>query len=251
MLLSLQKVFKRFGGLQAVADLHLDVARGEVVGLIGPNGSGKTTLINVITQVVRADSGTIIFCGRRLNGLRPHQVARLGLTRTFQMLQLFNHLTVLENVLIGRHLTLRAGVFSSGLRLPAVVREEQAAVAAALETLDFFGLTGLRDVRAGDLSTGHARLVDLARAIGTNPRLMCLDEPASGLNSEEKELLMTALRRINQEKGIAMLLVEHDMKVVMDLCRRIVVLNEGALLAEGTPGEIRTNPAVISAYLGS
>ncbi|MDY0323895.1 MAG: ABC transporter ATP-binding protein [Candidatus Carbobacillus sp.] len=249
ILLSLEAVSKRFGGLKALDHVSLDVYEGEILALIGPNGAGKTTLFNVITGHYRPDEGKIIFDGRLINGLKPHIIAQLGIGRTFQNLRLFPSLTVLENVLSGRHSKLRSHFWHSLLHTPFERREEKHAQEVAQDLLKRLELGAMMDRAVGSLPYGRQKIVEIARALALEPRLLILDEPAAGLNDRERADLIDFIIRLNKER-LSILLIEHDMDLVMQLAHRIVVLDNGAVIATGLPDEIQNHPLVIEAYLG-
>ncbi|MBQ4567786.1 MAG: ABC transporter ATP-binding protein [Desulfovibrio sp.] len=249
-LLALSDVTKVFGGLIAINDLSFTVEAGSIVGLIGPNGAGKTTVFNCITGNYTPERGQILFDGTSIRGLRPHRVVELGIARTFQSIRLFGKLPVLENVLAGRHCRMRAGLLSCMLHTPAMRREEEAAVARCMEELDFVGLADRCHEAAGGLSYGNQRLLEVARALAADPRLLILDEPAGGMNDQETAALVEIIRAI-RARGVTVLLIEHDMRLVMQICEKLVVLEHGTLIAEGEPETVRANPAVIEAYLGA
>jgi len=248
-LLEVKSIQHSFGGLKAVDNVDFDVAQGRIKAVIGPNGAGKTTLFNIISGVISPDSGNITFNDRPISGLKPWQIAGHGISRTFQHLSLFPHMTVLENVMVGRHKLSRAGILASTLRLPSQLREERDIAAAALRELEFVGLADLAEVAVSDLSFGKRRMVELARALATEAELVLLDEPASGLNTGETAELAKLIMRI-RDRGVTVLLVEHDMSLVMDISDEILVLNFGKPIAEGDPATVRNNPDVISVYLG-
>jgi len=250
MLLEAQGVTKRFGGLTAVNAVDFAVAQGQIAAIIGPNGAGKTTLFNMISGVYKPDGGKLLFGGRDITGLGPEQIAPLGISRTFQNVRLFKQLSLLENVLVGMHLHLHSGLFRTMLRTRAQRLEELAAKREAVALLDDVGLRVLANEAAGSLAYGAGRRLEIARALATRPKLLLLDEPKAGMNPKETEELMLLIRRLRDERGITILLIDHDMKMVMGLAERIAVLDFGTKIAEGQPDEIRANPAVIEAYLG-
>jgi branched-chain amino acid transport system ATP-binding protein len=247
--LEVADVTRRFGGLVAVDALNMSVQVGEIRGLIGPNGAGKTTLLNLIGGQIRPSSGQIIVDCAEVSGLRADRRAALGVRRTFQNLKLFRDMTVLENVMVGLHTAARSEVIQALLRTPGQRREESAMAEAAHRVLAIVGLQGYAPQPATSLAYGHRRLLEIARAIVSKPRLVLLDEPAAGLNKTEAAGLVRLIQRIRAD-GATIILVEHHMEVVMTACERITVLNYGRLLAEGSPKEIRDNPTVIEAYLG-
>jgi len=246
-ILSIEHVGVRFGGLVAIADLHFDVHAGEIVSLIGPNGAGKTTAFNVMTGFLKPSQGQVRFRGTSLQGLQPHEIVRLGLGRTFQRTSVFPDDTVFDNVMIGLHRQGRARVLDTLLGRDrageARLRER------ARDLLDWVGLSGRAGEKAGALAYGEQRLVGVALALATEPAMLLLDEPVSGMNASETQVFVRLIRSI-RDRGITLLLVEHDMPMVMEISDRIVVLNYGRLIAEGPPAAIRANPAVIEAYLG-
>lgn len=243
-------ITKSFGGLAALEDVSFSIRKDEITGIIGPNGAGKTTLFNIVTGLYAQTSGHVLLNGSDISGFPPEKLARLGLVRTFQNIELFGQMTVLENIMVGLHTRSRSGIISCAFKLPGHLKEERKIRAKAKEWLEFCGMSELSDVKAGNLPFGKGRLLEIARAMALEPRIILMDEPAAGLNSRETVHLAGLIRKI-RESGVTVVLVEHDMELIMDICDSIIVLNLGRKLAEGTPREIQENPAVVAAYLGS
>ena len=249
-LLSIKNLTKRFGGVQAVNDVSFEVTTGSIMGLIGPNGAGKTTVFNLITGIYRPDQGEIIFDGKSIVNLLTHNIISLGIARTFQTIRLFQNLSAFENVLAGCHSRMKSGSLQAMLRTPFQRGEEKAALARAVKALNFVGLRRDAEQLAKNLSYGNQRLLEIARALVTEPRLLILDEPAGGMNEQETTDLITLIRKIRDQRT-TILLIEHDMSLVMRVCENIVVLDYGAKISEGTAERVRSDPLVIEAYLGT
>jgi branched-chain amino acid transport system ATP-binding protein len=248
-ILEIEELVMAFGGLTALMNIQMRVAKGTIKAVIGPNGAGKTTLFNIVTGVLSPTEGEVRFNGRTVSGRKPHEIAALGVSRTFQTVELFHNMTVLENVITGRHLRIQKSFFGCGLSLPCIRRQERALKDQAMALLEFIGLADKSELMAENLPLGEQKILEIGRALATDPMLVCLDEPAAGLNETETEAAARLIQAI-KAKGITVLLVEHDMKVIMNISDEIAVLNYGEKIAEGTPREIQTNRAVIEAYLG-
>ncbi len=239
-----------FGGLRAVDDFHISIDKGQLYGLIGPNGAGKTTVFNMLTGVYTPDEGTISLDGADITGKKTIDINKAGIARTFQNIRLFKELSVIDNIKVGLHESMKYNLASSLIRLPNYWKEEKKCTERALELLDIFHMADLANVQAGSLPYGAQRRLEIMRALATSPKLLLLDEPAAGMNPSETAELTETIRRIRDEFNIAVLLIEHDMSLVMGICEGIAVLNFGRIIAKGTPDEIRNNPQVIEAYLG-
>ncbi len=250
MILDIQSMKMRFGGLVAVDDFNLSLEKGELVGLIGPNGAGKTTVFNVITGVYAPTEGTVTLEGRNITGMRPDLITRLGVARTFQNIRLFSRMSVVENILVSLHWRLRSGVFDAVLQNRKCRAEEASMRSRAMDLLARVNLDGVADAPAGSLPYGSQRRLEICRALATEPKLLLLDEPAAGMNPAESIELMKFIGRIREEFGLTILLIEHQMRVVMGISERIVVLDHGTIISRGTPLEVSRDPRVIEAYLG-
>ncbi|MBE1555320.1 ABC transporter ATP-binding protein [Sporosarcina limicola] len=249
-MLQVDSITKRFGGVVANSEVSFTVEEGQIVGLIGPNGAGKSTMFNMISSVFPPTTGTITFQGTRIEKLPAYQVAPLGISRTFQNLQVFKNMTVIENVMVGQHMQTKTNLFGMASLLLGITRKERKVYDQAMSYLAFFGLQDIFDQKASSLSLGKLRLLEFARAFATEPKLLLLDEIAAGLNHKETQEMSALINKV-RDTGVTVLVVEHDMDLVMSICDKLVVLDQGVKIAEGTPKEIQENEAVITAYLGA
>lgn len=251
IVLDARNITMQFGGLKAVDTFSLQLRKGELVGLIGPNGAGKTTCFNMLTGVYQPTAGEVMICDKVITGLKPHKISHLGMTRTFQNIRLFKELTVIENVLIAAHQHTSYGLTSAVLRLPSFFKEEDVLREKAMKLLSIFNLHTKADDESGSLPYGQQRKLEIVRAMATDPKIILLDEPAAGMNHKETEALMETIAQIRRDFKLTVLLIEHDMKLVMGICERILVLDHGVTISQGSPSHIKNDPKVIAAYLGA
>jgi branched-chain amino acid transport system ATP-binding protein len=249
-LLNIKEIWKSFGGLMALRHVSFDVREGEIKALIGPNGAGKTTLLNIVSGIHQPDKGDVFFSGEKIVNMAPTKISRKGISRTFQHVELFGNMTVIENIMVGKYAKTKSGFLSSGFKLPFVMKEEKEIQRKSEEILEYINLGQRKDEPASNLPIGEQRTLEIGRALATGPRLVLLDEPAAGLNIKETRNLGEIIKKIRDELKITVVLVEHDMDLVMSISDSITVLNFGEVIAEGTPLEIQKNPEVIVAYLG-